>query len=342
MKVSLQFIADKAHVSKSLVSKVINDREVRVSKEKREEILRLAKEYNYVPNMMASSLRTKKTYTIALLIPDITFDYFSKLSYAVEKTAREQGYNVIICNTAEEPEKEKAYLDMFRIGIVDGLLVCPTCSRDLNETYQKINYYQFPIGFVDRYVKRASIPCVATDNLKGSYFLTKKLLDKGYRRVEFIGRRQDPLTSDQEERFAGYEKAMRDHNCKPIRHFLYKEEGVDLAMVEKMSKDLPQGIILSTSWDISELLKVFQPAGISIPRDVEIAAYDRFYLPYGVAEEIDLAKSIESPLMIMEQQPYEIGKLATEALIKRIEGQKDKPLIKYVQPIFNGREFEYE
>lgn len=342
MKVSLQFIADKAHVSKSLVSKILNQREVRVSQDKREEILKLAKKYNYVPNKAASSLRTKKTFTIALLVPNITFDYFGKLSFAIEKMARSKGYNVIICNTSEDAEKEKHYLDMFRLGMVDGLLVCPTCDDASYESLKHIMYYQFPIVFIDRYIKGMPISSVVTNNLKGSFELTNMLLDKGHKKVSFIGRRKEPMTSDQDERYAGYKKAMEQKGLESSRYFLFKNDLETEEGMANLIKELPDAIVLSTSWDISKLLKVFKPYGIKIPSDVELAAYDQFYLPYGLQEDIDLAQLIERPLMIMEQQPYKIGELATMHLIDIIEGQKEKPQINYIEPIFNGRELDNE
>lgn len=338
MKVSLQFIADKAHVSKSLVSKILNDREVRVSQEKRDEILRLAKEYNYVANKMASSLRTKKTNTIGLIVPNIIFNYFGKLSYAVEKTARDLGYNVIICNTSEDVKQEINYLDMFRMGVVDGLLVCPTGAEAAFDSYQQILYHKFPVVFVDRYLKNVPITSVSTDNRQGGYMLTKELLAKGYRRIDFVGRRRIPSTSDQEERYKGYEEAMAEMGLKPESHYLYEDKGINVEAFKSMVKALPEALLLSTSWDIYELLKIFQPEGIVIPEDIEIAAFDRFYLPYGMEEDIELAKSIQEPLMIMEQNPYEIGQQATKLLINRIEGQASKPKKIYIQPDFNGRE----
>lgn len=327
MKVSLQFIADKAGVSKSLVSKVLNGRAVRVAEDTKKRILDVAKTYNYVPNRLAMNLRTKTTHTIALIVPNISFEFFSKLCYAVESRAAELGYNVIICNTLENIDKEKQHLELCRMGIVDGIIICPTGEKENIAEFQYLMNQEFPIVFVDRYIKQLDVPAVITDNTLASYELTTQFIESGYKDILFINRRHG--TSDQEERYNGYEKAMKAHNLSTKRSYLYKGNVLNKEMLEQLAVELPEAIVMSTSWDIIKLLQVFYPKGIEIQKDVQIAAFDSFYIPYGDKEDFWRAQSIKEPLRIVEQKPYEMGTKAMDLLVASIhrEDIKDKKVM---------------
>lgn len=320
MKVSLQFIADEAKVSKSLVSKVLNGREVRVSGETRQRILDIARQYNYVPNRMAMNLRTQTTHTIALIVPNITFDFFSKLCYAIESKAGQMGYNVIICNTLEDVKKEKQHLDLCRMGIVDGIIICPTGEKENMSQFKHLKEQNFPIVYVDRYLKEVDLPAVVTNNKEASKILTDRFIEEGLKEITFINRRRG--TSDQEERYDGYKQAMEEQGLDTKRCYLYNDQGINHKVLEELTKNLPEAIIMSTSWDMIKLLEVFKPKGICVPQHVKIGAFDSFYLPYGNKEEIALASCITEPLLLMEQNPYEMGNKAMELLLRAIHKEE--------------------
>lgn len=337
MKVSLQFIADRANVSKSLVSKVINNKEVRVSEKKRQEILDIARKYHYRPNRMASSLRTQKTNTISLIVPNITFEFFGRLSYAIETRARELGYNVLICNTTEQPEKEKAYLEMCRTGIVDGMLICPTGDELSVKLYNYMNTKKFPYVFVDRYIPTIKSSFVVTDSRRGSIQLTEYLLEKGYKNIVFLNRSSGLYTSDQADRYVGYKETMLKHKLKPNRCFIFNDQhDYNMDLIDDLVDQKPEAMILSTSWDLPLILKVLYEHGISIPKDMELVAFDTFTLPYNTLEDMKLAGQLKEPIAIMEQQPEEMGKRAVELLVDTIEGKNKSIQSIYLNTVFKN------
>ncbi|WP_170311485.1 LacI family DNA-binding transcriptional regulator [Vallitalea okinawensis] len=337
MKVSLQFIADKANVSKSLVSKVINNKEVRVSEKKRQEILDIARKYHYRPNRMASSLRTQKTNTISLIVPNITFEFFGRLSYAIETRARELGYNVLICNTTEQPEKEKAYLEMCRTGIVDGMLICPTGDELSVKIYNYMNAKNFPYVFVDRYIPTIKSSFVVSDSRRGSIRLTEYLLEKGYKNIAFFNRSSGLYTSDQADRYVGYKETMLKNKIKPKRCFIFDDEHVfNKELVHDLIRQRPEAIILSTSWDLSLMLSVLYEQGICVPQDIDLVAFDTFTLPYNTLEDMQLAGQLKEPIALMEQQPEEMGKKAVELLVDTIEGKNKSIQSIYLDTVFKN------
>ncbi|EQH73152.1 helix-turn-helix family protein [Clostridioides difficile DA00306] len=122
MSITIKEIGELAGVSKTTVSKVINNKDENISQATREKILKIMKEKNYVPNKLAQSLVTKKTNTIGLLIPDIRNPFFTDVSRGVEDKANEEGYNIILCNTDEDAKKEYEGIRTLSERMIDGII----------------------------------------------------------------------------------------------------------------------------------------------------------------------------------------------------------------------------
>ncbi|MBN1987210.1 MAG: LacI family DNA-binding transcriptional regulator, partial [Prolixibacteraceae bacterium] len=126
-KTSLNDIAQKLGVSKTLVSLVLNGkaREHRISEEVQKKVLKLAKELNYRPNQIAQGLRTGKTNTLGLIIADIANPFFGKLGREIEKEASLHGYRVMFCSSDEKAENSKKQIEVLQQGQVDGFIISP-------------------------------------------------------------------------------------------------------------------------------------------------------------------------------------------------------------------------
>lgn len=121
--ITIKDIADLAGVSKTTVSKVLNNKDQKISEATRQKILDIIKETNYVPNKMAQSLVTKKTKTIGLIIPDIRNPFFTDIARGAEDKAVNEGYNIILCNTDESLYKEELAFNTLSEKMVDGIIL---------------------------------------------------------------------------------------------------------------------------------------------------------------------------------------------------------------------------
>ena len=171
--VTMKDVAERAGVSATTVSHVINKTRF-VSEEVRARVLQAMEELNYQPNAIARSLRQKATHTIGLIISDISNPFFTSLVRGVEDVANKKGYNLILCNTDEKPEKEQMYLHILRQKQVDGIIMAPTGGNYeyINDLVKK----RFPIVFIDRYLDGIEAPAVLVNNEEGAYQATRNQL----------------------------------------------------------------------------------------------------------------------------------------------------------------------
>lgn len=166
--VSIRDVAEKSGVSVATVSRVLNNKGY-VSEDTRKKVEQVIEELNYKPNAVARSLFKKQSKTIGFMVPDIMNPFFPELACVVEDTANALGYNVILCNSDENAEKEQRYLNVLQQNYVDGLIVS---SNTLHaEQVHKLN---IPVVSIDREINK-DIPTIVVENKKGARLATKFL-----------------------------------------------------------------------------------------------------------------------------------------------------------------------
>ena len=154
--VSIKDVAEAAGVSTATVSRVLSNG-LHVRPEVRERVMATVERLGYRPNLVARSLRSQQSSTIGLIVSDISNPFFTAISRAVEDTAYQQGFSVLLCNTDENPEKEAIYLNLMRDTAVAGAIMSPT--RQTIANFADSNF-PFPIVVVDRSIRMAkSMPC---------------------------------------------------------------------------------------------------------------------------------------------------------------------------------------
>ena len=322
-EVSLQFIADKSGVSKSLVSKLINGKHVRVSDETKNRVLRAIKEYNYTPNRIASGLRKKCTNILGCILPDTNTDFFTELAFSIEACARENGYQTIMCNSNQDPELERKYLLLYQSKMIDGMIIDHSDSEINLDLFHMMQKDGFAHVFVDRYIKSLNSFFVVSDGFYGSYTLTSELLKRGHKRIIMIGHNRSLNTSVHLERLAGYEKAMIEASL-PYELFSLDDNIPfdEQAIYKKLSSNLPPtGIVLTTSWNIEYLLEIFYRLNLRVPEDCELATFDKFSLSFSSIKSMEISRLIQRPPIIAEQDPIQMGRCAVNMLIARIKGE---------------------
>ena len=315
MRVTLKDIAAKAHVSTSLVSKVLNNREVRISDAKRQQILKIAREQGYQARQPLPATHTHKSL-IGLIQPSFDFAFLTELSNVIHHHARDNGYDLVLLNSNEDIEQEHRSLDICEALQVDGILL-NSCDNYANiEQIRTLIDHNIPIVFVDRYIYDLECDFVATDNYKGSYRLTKELIDKGHKDILFLFHGTAMFTTVVNERFAGYQAAMAEHGLTSIKEYVYSGRSLKYQPIYQVNKGTPSftAIVLSTSWDFPSLLKVLDQMNYSSDAKLDIAAFDAFSVPYEMLMKGRIFERINQNLIIMQQDVKAMGELAADVV----------------------------
>ena len=204
MAITIKDIAALAGVSKTTVSKIINNKDDSISKPTRDKVLKIMKEQNYVPNKLAQSLVTKRTKTIGLLIPDIRNPFFTDISRGAEDFARKEGYNIIFCSTDEDYEREAECVSMLCEKMIDGIIFTPSSITSHEEN--RYNDLDIPMVLVDKNIELSNAKgIVKVDNKNGTYEATKHLIKQGHKEILYLS---GPLKNDiSKERLQGYIRA---------------------------------------------------------------------------------------------------------------------------------------
>lgn len=317
MSITIKEIAQLAGVSKTTVSKVLNNKDESISQATREKIQKIVKENNYVQNKLAQSLVTKKTNTIGLLIPDIRNPFFTEISRGVEDKAHEEGYNIILCNTDEDSEKEYKGIVTLLGRMIDGIIFA--ASSDTNRKNVNYSNITIPTVLIDKSVNINLGNLKGTiklDNFQGAYMATKYLLDNGHRKILNLCGPLNEITSD---RLEGYKKALYEYGIEYREDLVvegkYKIEWGYNFIKNIVNKDF-SAIFCGNDLIAIGVIKGLEEMGLNVPNDVSVVGFD----------DIQIASLITPSLTTIRQPAYDIGYKASEILIRDLENNDIKDL----------------
>ncbi|MGH2533040.1 MAG: LacI family DNA-binding transcriptional regulator [Thermomicrobiales bacterium] len=315
---TIKDVARKAGVSLITVSRVINGNGY-VHRDTRARVEAAIEELQYVPNRLASNLRSRQSDTIALLLPDITNSFWTSIARGVEDEAWDRGYGMFLCNTDDDPAKEARYIDILLRRQVEGILIVPTPASvpHLQRLWQR------GIKFVvlHRKVDGVKADIVRGDSRAGVRALTKQLLDAGWRRIAYVGGSTNLAFG--RERLAGYQETLRAASVKIdpalIRVGNYSQQtGYDLVTELMHAGPRPEALVIANSRLAMGALRALADAGLRIPRDIAVASF----------HDISLLDDY-SPCMITAIQPaYDIGRLGARRLLER--GTRDQATVEEI------------
>ncbi|HRT69019.1 MAG TPA: LacI family DNA-binding transcriptional regulator [Bacilli bacterium] len=276
MAVTLKFLSEKANLSTTTVSLILNGKNVRVSEAKKKRVLQLAKEYNYIPNSLAVGLVTKKTKTIGLIIPDISNIFFAEIAKNIEQEANLKGYSVILCNTNDKLSEEIKYANLLFSKGVDALVICP--AIEAVDRFDYINKYidaRKGVIVFDRFFSGMLCSSVITDNLNGSIDAVKYLIKKGHTKIGCI---TGPLNSYSARlRIEGYKKALQDENIEINEDLIvagdYKFESGYHQGLKIMEKDIT-AVFVCNDLMAYGFYHAAKKLGKKIPHDISIIGFD--------------------------------------------------------------------
>jgi LacI family transcriptional regulator len=312
-RVTMAEVAREAGVSAMTVSRVINDKGD-VSPDTRQRVLDVIERLAYRPSSIARGLATQRTGTLGLVIPDVANPFFAGVARGAEQVAYAQGYNVFLCNTEEDPQRELAVLASLEEKRVDGLVLCS--SRLGEDELQSVVSRYAAVVLVNRRLEGNGIRSVLMDDEGGGRLAAQHLLQAGHRAVGFLA---GPAASHSgRERKAGYRAALELASV-PYRSAWVRNCDPTVGGGQKAGNELlsahPELTALFCYNDLVAVgaVQACIVLGRQVPADVAIVGYD----------DIPLAALVTPPLTTCRVPRYELGAQAVRLLLRQIAGGTD-------------------
>jgi LacI family transcriptional regulator len=307
-RVTRATVARHAGVSTAVVSYVLNDGPRPVAESTRERVLKSIEVLGYRPNAVARALKTRRTHTIGLLVPDNSNPYFAELAKAIEDAAYARGYALLLGNSDNDRKREKLQLAALRDRQVDGLLVIGTSTSadaDLNDPRAG----RTRVVLLDRAAGTLPYPSVVVDNRRGAHEGVQHLIEHGHRRVLCIAGPGDvPAAVDRED---GWRAAMAEAGLSTeklvIRTGFSRWEGHAAARAVLARTRRPTAIFASSDLQGIGVLRACEELALNVPRDVAVLAFD------GTQE----SEFTSPPLTVIQQDIQTIAETGVSVLLSQ-------------------------
>jgi LacI family transcriptional regulator len=310
--VTLKDVAQYAGVSPRTVSNVVNDWPY-VSEEVRKKVQEAIKATGYRPNQMARSLVTGQSKTIGVVIPDIINPFFNLPIRGCEDILYKNGYNLFLCNSVEDVEREKYYLDLLISRAVDGIILWSTqIDREELETFIGNELPLVTIGFEDEPIGNNHL-IVNIDDIGGAETATHYLITQGYRKIAHLNTFAKNRVA--QRRFVGYRRALEAAGLEFNPRFVKKDKasihGGYRATLKLLEEQTPDAIFCHNDLMAIGAIFAMQHLGKQVPHDLGLVGFD----------DIVMAAIVDPPLTTMRVSQYDIGRLTGELILKRLRNE---------------------
>lgn len=310
MAATVKDVARLAGVSTATVSRVIND-DPRISDKTKNKVLDSINKLDYKINNIARSLKTSKTFTIGFICPEISNNFFMSVAKGVEDELRKFGYSVIICNSNENVEEEKERIKLLSEKCIDGIILIPTSNEGAH--FNQLKDINIPVVLVDRLVDDFNADAVLVDNINGSYSAIEHLINKGKRRIGYIG--GDLRLTTAKEREEGYRRALKDY-CVNIEEEIVKNGDFHIQSGYALMKELmdlndpPLDVFIANYFMHLGATKYLVEHKGRMNNPISISSFD----------DMELSQILGFASVIVAQPMMEIGNKAANLLMNRING----------------------
>lgn len=318
---TIKDVAKRAGVSTATVSHVINGTRT-VLPDTRQAVLDAIEALNYRPSAVARGLTTNSTKTIGVVIADVTSPFFANLLHNIEDLLSQWGYNLFVCNTHEQVDREAYNLELLLDKRVDGVIITPTGHPQ--PIYEHFNKQKVPMVFIDRKPPGVDGSFVGVDNHRGSYQATQYLIELGHRRIGMVS--LVPETSAVKARIAGYTDALKSAGL-PVDPALITSSNFQVSVAAQAVCDLleltdpPTAIIAGSHVSTLGALQALLSLGLEYPRDISLVCFDNSRWTGLVRPRLTV---VTKPIAEIAQQAVEILLAAmTQAEQKR---KKHEPI----------------
>ncbi len=311
-QITIKDIARALNISPSTVSRALKNHPD-ISQETKDTVNKYAKDFNYKPNTLALSLRMSKNNTIGVIVPEIIHYFFSSILSGIEQIANAEGYNVIICQSDENYEKEVRNTQALIATRVSGVLASLAKRTTNYDHFQEIINSDIPLVFFDRICIGINTDRVVVDDYAGAFAAVEYLIQTGCKRIAFYS---SPFHLEiSKNRKNGYLDALRKYGL-PVDDSLIRvcdtrEESIIITPEILDRPDRPDGFFAINDHCAAGILYAAKLAKLRVPQDVAIMGFS----------DGELAKACDPMLSTVEQHGYEMGKHAAKLLIDKINGE---------------------
>ncbi|PID59099.1 hypothetical protein CSB45_01450 [candidate division KSB3 bacterium] len=330
-RVTLKDIAAQVHTSPKTVSKALNN-QPGVSEELRQKIKDIAREMYYIPNPFGKGLSGKPPKTIGIIVPDNVNPSYSLMLRGMETKAAALRYSIILGNSNEDIEQERALVNVLLGKHVDGVIVCPTYYPEASPNVKILQQFNMPYVLLNRDLRGQQHPCVKTDNVLAACLAGRYLLRKGHLQIIHVTRQHSVPAV--EERIEGLKKAFDEQNIPFRDEQIFRcceisiESGYHAAQTILQQHSDFDAVLAFNDIIAFGVMKALREAQLRIPDDVAVMGFDNL-----IFSDICLP-----PLTSVNQNLHAIGTAAMERLLQQIEGEEALTLTEVPEPYIVERE----
>jgi LacI family transcriptional regulator len=303
-------VAREAGVSIASVSRVLTGTR-QVSNETKTAVLAAAETLGYRANFLASALRRQATRTLGMVIPRIANPYFIALVQTIEESAQAQGYEVFLCDSADDADTEKRRVRALLSRQVEGIIIIPCDEKGSAETVREA-LREVPVVSLDRSIRGIAMDQVCVDNRAGIIAIIDHLAGKARRRLCFVGARQTVSTA--RERLEAYRNYVRELDPPSAdRIWLgeftveWGEQAADRILADSSP---PDAVVCGNDLIAAGVIRTLRARGLDVPGDIAVTGFD----------DIELCRFIEPAITTVHQPLRDIGTEGARKLFARIEG----------------------
>lgn len=325
MPITISDIAVQAGVSKSTVSRYLNERYDCMSQGTRDRIAAVIEATGYRPNALARSLKQKKTHTIAAIVANILNPFSTSVIRGIEDYCQQAGFNLILCNADDRPAKERQYVDILDAKQIDGLIINTTGKNNplLAAISQKM-----PVVLIDRKAPELQCDTVTVDSAAGVKAAIDHLVRQGRDKIAMLTLPYRAV-SPRLERVQGYREALGANGIPYREDWLLETDATEAAVEKTLAAlfarpDKPSALFGVNNLMTMAIVKVLKRLKLKVPQDVAVIGFDDW----------EWAAQIEPPVTVVAQPAYDMGKKAAALLISRLQGKKPdrKPAVVMYKP----------
>ncbi len=309
---TIKEVAELAGVSVGTVSHVITG-SVPVTEPLRRKVQAAIKRLDYHPNHIARSLKTSKTRTLGIIVPDLTISFFPQVIRGAETAARQRGYTLFAVNSDDRADRQKELLSLLRSQRVEGILLAVAAAPSSSGQISQIIESGIPVVYLDRIPDREEVDSVSGEDLNASVMAVEHLLSSGYRRIAIV---TGPHTlRNEQRRFEGYRQALAQAGVALDETLVWEgnfrpEDVAAICLPRLRDAARRPDAILSTNGPTGlGVLRAFRDCGLNTPQDIAFVTFD----------ELTVDELFTPSVTTVVQPAYDIGFRAAQILLERIE-----------------------
>ncbi|MFB3163937.1 LacI family DNA-binding transcriptional regulator [Neobacillus sp. 179-J 1A1 HS] len=314
---NIQQVAKQAGVSVATVSRVLNSQNT-VSAKTKMRVEEAIKKLNYEPSLLGRNLRTSESRLLLILIPTISNPFYLEIIKGIEQVAISQNYNILLCETDSNPNKENIYFDLVRKKMADGII---TMDPAVNvETLKKLAE-NYAIIQCSEYEECTGIPYVTIDNEEASYRAVKHLIQIGHHKIALMNADEKYLFARQ--RKMGYKRALEENGITLRNEYIISTPNLGFENGQHAMKKIlnlqerPTAVFAVSDLLAIGALKEINAAGLHVPSDIAVVGFDK----------IDFSNMTNPTLTTIAQPMRKMGNVAARMLIEKIKGEEVESII---------------